>query len=408
MREVRKDGHMSYSNSEIMKKAESVHDYAVNIRRTIHKHPEVGMQEFKTAALIRGELDKMGIPYRDKVGGTGVVGLITGTAGGQGKVIGLRADMDAISVQEINKVPYASEIPGISHACGHDAHVAMLLAAAKVLNDIRDKFSGSVKLLFQPAEEGPGGAKPMIEDGALENPKVDAVVGFHVSSAKKTGKIGLKSGPVHAAQDEINIVIKGKGGHAASPHKTVDAVVLAAQAVSALQTVVSRKVDPTKNAVLTIGTISGGYRHNIIADRVEMTGTYRFFDEELKMNLRKWTEEILAGVTRSVGGDFEITYKDGYPGTINSPVMYEKVKKYLNDLFGTDTTCDFDDLSMGAEDFSYFCKAVPSMFIRLGTGGKNGEFSKPHHSSEFDVDEEAFINGIASFVKISLEFLNEK
>jgi amidohydrolase len=399
---------MGYKNSEIIEKAESVHDYAVDIRRTIHRHPEVGMQEFKTTELIRRELDKMGIPYRDKVGGTGVVGLITGQAEGPGKVIGLRADMDAISVQEINKVPYASEVPGISHACGHDAHVAMLLGAARVLNDMRDKFAGSVKLLFQPAEEGPGGAKPMIEDGALENPKVDAVVGFHVSSGEKTGDVFMKPGVDHASQDEIYIVIKGKGGHAASPHKTVDAVILAAQAVTALQTVVSRRVNPAKSAVLTIGTINGGYRHNIIADRVEMTGTFRFIDDELKMNLRKWTEEVLSGVTRSVGGDYEITYKDGYPASVNSPVMYEKVKGYLTDLLGADKVHDFSEASMGAEDFSYFCKAVPSLFMRLGTGGRNGEFSKPHHSSEFDVDEEGLVNGIASFVKISLEFLKEK
>jgi amidohydrolase len=399
---------MSYTNKDILEKSQSVHDYTVKIRREIHINPEVGMQEFKTAELVRGELDKMGIPYRDKVGGTGIVGLITGKAEGPKKVIGLRADMDAISVHEINKVPYASQVPGISHACGHDAHVAMLLGASKILNDMRNEFSGSVKLLFQPAEEGPGGAKPMIEEGALENPKVDAIVGFHVTSGEKTGRVGLKPGPVHAAQDEINIVIKGKGGHAASPHKTVDAVILAAQAVNALQTVVSRKVDPAFNAVLTIGTIKGGYRHNIIADRVEMTGTFRFFEEDLKMNLRKWTEQVLEGTTRPVGGDFEIKYLDGYPATINSREMYEKVKIYLTDLLGSYMVYDYEKPSMGAEDFSYFCKAVPSMFMTLGTGGKNGEFSKPHHSTEFDVDEEGMINGVASFVKISLEFLKEK
>lgn len=398
---------MNITNQQIMEKAEEVFDYTVRIRRKIHMYPEVGMKEFKTASLICKELEQMGIPYRDNVGGTGVVGLIKGEGkGGTGKVIGLRADMDALTIQEKNDVPYASKIDGVMHACGHDGHVAMLLGAAKILNEMKSQFNGSVKLIFQPAEEGPGGALPMIKDGALKDPPVDAVVGIHLSSGDKTGRMGTKSGAVHAAQDEFEIIIKGVGGHAAYPHRSVDAVVLAARAVLGLQTVVSRRVDPLKPAVLTIGTINGGYRHNIIADTVTMRGTYRYLDTRLKDKLRKWTEEVLEGVTKPVGGDFEVKYVDGYPSTDNDPQLSKNVTAWLTDLLGKENIIPIDNPSMGAEDFAYFCREVPSLFLKLGSGGENGEFSNPHHHPRFDIDEKAFINGVASFVKISLEFIS--
>ncbi len=395
---------MENLNEFLLKQSKNLYEYVVNIRRKIHSHPELGMQEFKTSQLICEELDKMGIPYKKGIAKTGVVGLIEGRE--KGKVIGFRADMDALPLQEKNNVPYASKIDGVMHACGHDGHVAMLLGAAKVLKDLKDHLKGSVKLIFQPAEEGPGGAKPMIEEGVLENPKVDAMVGFHLSSGDKTGVIGFKKGPIHAAYCEFRILIKGKGGHAAYPHLSTDAIVMAAQSIMGFQTVISRRKNPTQPAVLTVGTIKGGYRHNIIADEVEMTGTYRFLDEKIGRNLRIWTEEVLKGVTEPLGGKYEIEYFDGYPPTVNDENLHDLIKKWLLDLLGEEHIEDMKEASMGAEDFSYFSQKVPSLFMKLGAGGENKEFSNPHHHPQFDFDEKALPYGVACFSKIAMEFLS--
>jgi len=390
-------------NKEILEKAEELFPFMQKIRRQIHMHPELGMKEFKTAQLIKDELDKMGIPYRDKVANTGIVGLIKGKK--PGRVLGIRADMDALPITEVSDKEYASKIEGIMHACGHDAHVAILLGSAKILNDYKDKFKGVVKLLFQPAEEGPGGAKPMVEEGALENPKVDNIIGLHVGSGLKTGVIGVKEGPTHASQDELRITITGHGGHAAYPHRSVDAIVIAAQVITALQTVVSRNVEPTEPSVFTIGTINGGYRHNIIADRVEMTGTIRYFSDELGKMKKEKIEKIVAGITRAMGGDYEFEVVWGYPAAINDVEFAREIKGYLTDLLGDEIVFNVEKPTMGSEDFAYFSREVPSVFLRLGSGGKNKEFSKPHHHPEFDVDENAMVNGCAAFVKIAMEYL---
>lgn len=398
---------MAVTNEEILNKTGEVFDYTVGLRRKIHKYPELGMEEFKTATLIKEQLDIMGIPHRDEVGGTGVVGVIEGTKEGEGKVIGIRADMDALPIEEVGDREYKSQVAGVSHACGHDAHVAMLLGATRVLNDIKDEFAGKVVLIFQPAEEGPGGAKPMIEQGALKDPDVDAMIAIHVSSMTETGLVKICNGPVHAAQDQFEIDIKGTGGHAAYPHLSNDAIIMASRAVLALQTIVSRRINPLKPAVLTIGTVNGGYRHNVIADKVKLTGTLRFFDDELKLKIREWINEVLNGVTKPVGGDYEVKYIDGYPATVNDQDFYKDVMTWLTDLLGEEKVKEDETPTMGAEDFSYFANEVPSVFMGLGTGGKNKEYAKPHHHPEFDIDEDAFHEGIASFVKIAMEFLKK-
>lgn len=390
-------------NEEIMKKADELFPFMQKIRRQIHMYPELGMNEFKTAQLIKDKLDEMGIPYRDKVANTGIVGLIEGKE--PGKVLGIRADMDALPITEDSDKEYASKIKGIMHACGHDSHVATLLGAAKILNDYKDKFKGTVKLIFQPAEEGPGGAQPMIEEGVLENPKVDRIVGLHVGSGLKTGLVGVKEGPTHASQDEIYITIKGHGGHAAYPHRSVDAIIIAAQVVTALQTIVSRIVDPTEPSVFTIGTIEGGYRHNVIADRVKLTGTIRFFNDDVGQIKREKIEKIVAGITKAFGGDYEFQVVRGYPSAINDVEFAREIKGYLTDLLGNEIIYDVEKPTMGAEDFAYFSREVPSVFLRLGSGGENKEFSRPHHHPGFDVDEKAMINGCAAFVKIAMEYL---
>ncbi len=395
---------MNCTNETILKQAGDVHKYVVDIRRTIHRNPELGMQEKKTAALICSNLEEMGIPYRSGVGGTGVVGIIDGTAPGEGKVIALRADMDALPIQEASDVEYKSQVDGVFHACGHDAHVAMLLGAARILSENRHWFPGKVVLLFQPAEEGPGGAEPMVKDGALDNPPVDGVIGFHVASADPTGIVKVTPGPMHAAVTEVRIIIRGRGGHAAYPHRSVDAIVLAAQAIMSFQTVISRRVDPVTPAVFTIGTINGGYRHNVIADEVVMTGTFRYFDDRLRDDLVRWTREILDGITKPVGGDYEIGFIFGYPATINHEEFSRFIGKHLTDLLGPEKVLQEKEPSMGGEDFSYFARKVPGVFMMLGTRGKNGEYAHPHHHPCFDIDEEAMKNGVASFVKIAVEF----
>ncbi len=391
------------SNKEILKKSEELFSFMQAARRQLHQYPEVGMQEFRTAAYIREKLDEAGIPYRDKVGGTGVVGLIEGKA--PGKCIALRADMDALTIQEKTDTEYASKLDGFMHACGHDAHVAILLGAGRVLNEIKDQFNGSVKLFFQPAEEGPGGAKPMIDDGAMENPHVDAVAGFHVSSHNKTGQVGIHRGVNHAAMQELDIIVTGKGGHAAYPHTTVDAVVIACAVVNELQTVVARKVDPLDSAVVTVGTINGGYRRNIIADRIEMQGTIRYLKEETGDILRKNISDICNNIASSMGGSCEVIFGESYPPVVNDNKLSIQFEDSLKDLLGEDRFFTVEHPTMGAEDFAFFASAVPSVFMRLGSGGENGEFSQPHHNSKFDLDEKALPTGCAGFVKLTLDFL---
>ena len=392
-------------NKEILKKSEELFPFMQAARRQFHKYPEVGMKEFKTAEYVKEKLDEMGIPYRDKVGGTGVVGLIEGNA--PGKCIALRADMDALTIQEANDVEYASKIDGIMHACGHDAHTAILLGTAKLLNGIKDKFKGSVKLLFQPAEEGPGGAEPMVKDGALENPPVDAAVALHVSSARETGLMGISEGVNHAAMCELDITVTGVGGHAAYPHRSVDAIVIAARVVCELQTIISRMIDPMEPAVITIGKINGGYRRNIIADKIEMLGTIRYLNEETGDLLKTNIEGITAEVCKSMGGDYKVVFGKSYPPLVNDKELAQKIKGYLGELLGEEKLFPVEKPTMGAEDFAYFAREVPSVFMRLGSGGKNEEYSHPHHHPNFDLDEQALITGCAAFSKISVEFLNE-
>jgi amidohydrolase len=393
-------------NETILKKSEELFPFMRDIRREIHMHPEPGFQEFNTSRIIRENLDKLGIPYKAGFAETGVVGLIEGRA--PGKVIGLRADMDALSLHEETDVPYKSKREGFMHACGHDAHVATLLGTAAVLNENRDKFDGAVKLFFQPAEEGPGGAEPMIQQGCMENPHVDAVIAFHVSNGYKTGLIGIHGGPTHAAQNEIRITITGKGGHAATPEKGIDAIVIAAQAINALQTVVSRSIDPLDPAVLTIGTIKGGTRQNIIAEEVVMTGTVRYLNDKVGERIHQAIRRILDGVTQANGGSYKIEILEGYPAVHNNRELAEKLKGYVIDLFGQKGYFEVDRPTMGAEDFAYFARLVPSVFMRLGTGGDDPTKYHNHHSSLFDIDEKGMITGCAGFAKMAIEFLNDK
>ena len=296
------------------------------LRRRIHRQPELGFEEMLTSALVVGELERLGITYR-RVAQTGIVGVIRG--GLPGKTVGLRADMDALPITERSGEPFASEIPGKMHACGHDAHTAMLLGAAEVLQTHRATVPGNVVLLFQPAEEGPGGAKPMIEQGALDDPHVEAVAMLHVDVRYEAGTLGVAGGPVNASADELRIVVRGKGGHGAYPHTAIDAIPPSAAIITALQNIASRETDPLKSVIVTIGTIAGGYRNNVIADEVVMTGTLRAHDPQIRNELAPRVRRIVDGVASAYNVKAEVIIDHGYPPVINDAPLAAHVRAYL-------------------------------------------------------------------------------
>lgn len=383
---------------------EGLYRYMVDIRRDLHRHPELGLRETRTAALIATELEKMGIDVTTKIAETGVMGVLTG--GKPGRVIGLRADMDALPIQDAKEgCPYRSQVDGVMHACGHDGHVAMLLGAAKYLSQMREDLPGTVKFFFQPAEEGPGGARPMIEQGVLKNPDVEAVYGIHLWNDLMVGKVQLQYGTSMAAVDEVRISIHGEGGHGASPHQTVDAIVTAASAITALQTVVSRQIDPVHPAVLSIGTIRGGYRHNVIADKVEMTGTLRTLYPSTKQRIKERVDGILRGVTSAFGGSYDFELVPIYPATVNDEHTTRLAHKVVTDLFGEEAVVVKAEPSMGSEDFSFFGQQVPSTFLMVGSRNPAKGLVYPHHHPKFDFDEEAFRYGAAVLIGCVLNYL---
>jgi len=364
---------------------------AIAIRRDIHRFPELGFEEERTAAIVERELDALGIEHR-RVAGTGVVGIVRGEL--PGRVAGLRADMDALPLDERSGESFSSEIPGRMHACGHDAHTAMLLGAAAVLQHERASLHGTTVLLFQPAEEGPGGALPMIEAGAMEDPRIDAVAMLHVDVRLETGTIGFVAGACNAAADEFHVTIAGRGGHGASPHTAVDTIPCAAATVLALQNLAARETDPLKTIVVTIGTIQGGYRNNIIADRVFMTGTFRTQDAQVRNELEGRARRIVENVAAAYGatGTLEVLY--GYPAVVNDGELARTFRAYLG------TTSSLEVLAppptMGGEDFAYFAERAPGLMIRHGIRSVAKGAVHPGHSAEFRVDEDALPYGIAT------------
>jgi amidohydrolase len=368
----------------------------IAVRRQIHRFPEGGFEEEKTAALVERELDEIGISHR-RVAKTGIVGIIEGEK--PGKVAALRADMDALPITEQSGEPFSSEIPGMMHACGHDAHTAMLLGAARELTSSRKNLAGKVVLLFQPAEEGPGGALPMIEEGALDDPRVDAIAMLHVDQRFDTGTVGIASGPVNAAAEELYITIQGVGGHGASPHRAVDAIPCAAAVVLALQNIAAREIDPLGSVVVTIGTIEGGYRNNVIADKVAMSGTIRTFDPEVRSSIEARVRRIIDGVTAAYNCKADVKLIYGYPPVVNDGQLATEFSAHM--MEHTSIPIVRPAPTMGAEDFSYFAQRVPGVLMRLGI--RNEAFGSVHsgHSPQFKVDEGAFPTGIAALVEFA-------
>lgn len=369
----------------------------VTWRRDLHQHPELGFEEFRTADVIAQKLTDWGIDHQTGVAKTGIVATIEGTQ--PGPVLAIRADMDALPVQEANQVPYRSLHDGRMHACGHDGHVAIALGTAYYLTQHRDQLSGTVKFIFQPAEESPGGAKPMIEAGALKKPDVDAIIGLHLWNNLPLGTVGVRSGPLMAAVELFECHIQGKGGHGAMPHQTVDSVVVSAQIVNTLQTIVSRTLNPLDSAVVTVGELHAGVANNVIADSARMTGTVRYFNPELEGIIGQRVEDIIAGICQSHGATYDLNYWHLYPAVINDAKMADLVRSVAETVIETPAGVVPECQTMGGEDMSFFLQAVPGCYFFLGAANPELGLAYPHHHPRFDFDETALGIGVELFLR---------
>ncbi len=364
----------------------------IEIRRHIHANPELSYQEFETSKFVQQKLTEFGIPFEIKAT-TGVVGLIKGK-NPENRIIALRADMDALPIKEENEVPYKSKVDGVMHACGHDVHTTCLLGAAKILSELKDEWEGTVKLIFQPGEEkNPGGASLMIKDGVLENPAPQAILALHVHTMMDTGKLCFRSGKVMASADELYFTIKGKGGHAASPHLAVDPILISSQLVIALQQVVSRNNNPFNPSVLSITSFNGGNTTNVIPGEVKLMGTFRAMDEQWRFEAHELIRNISENIVHSMGGEVDLHIDVGYPCVYNSEKVNDAAMKAAETFLGTEYVSE-TELRMGAEDFGYYAQEIPACFFRLGTMNKNKGITSGVHTPTFNVDEDAIETGM--------------
>ncbi len=388
--------------TELLAAAQALAAGVVADRRAIHQHPELMYQEHRTAALVAGRLRELGLDVRTGVGGTGVVGVLHGF--GPGKTVLLRADMDALPIQERNDLPFVSAYPGVMHACGHDGHTAMLLGVAKLLAGRRDQFAGAVKFMFQPAEEGGAGAMRMIDDGLLNEPAVDGAFALHVSPGHKTGQVAVTAGPRNASADEFTITIRGKGGHAARPEATVDTIVVAAHLTTMLQTLVSRETAASDQAVVTVGSFVAGAAHNVIPDTVVMKGTVRTYRRRVQRHLERRISELAHGVATAMRATAEVEYRTLYPSVVNHEAEAHLVEHAIRDILGPDAYVK-DGARMASEDFSFVLQRVPGALFSLGVRPPDGERPRSVHTPEFDLDEAALPIGVAVMAGVALRFL---
>ncbi|MFT9846663.1 M20 metallopeptidase family protein [Aneurinibacillus sp. REN35] len=385
---------------------DKVFEDVLQMRRHLHAHPEISGEEFQTSAYIQKKLTEYGIKFEAGYAKTGVLGIIEG--GRPGGTVAIRADIDALPILEKNNDEYISKFPGKMHACGHDAHTAMLLGAGRVINEIKEQLSGKVLLVFQPAEEdGPiGGAKPMMDDGVFNNNPPDVIFAQHVWPNLSVGQVGIREGVMMGNSDRFSITIKGAGGHASMPHQAIDAIVAASQMVNALQSIISRNVDPIDCVVLTVGKMGGGYRYNVIAEKVTLEGTIRTFKEKTKMMAKKRFFEIVENTAKAMGIEVEIEYLDGYPSTINTPKWAAHVRSTTRTLFGEESLPEITP-SLCGEDFSRFLEKYPGAFIWLGTQVENEEEQKPLHDPKFKINEKALPLGVKLLVHTVVNALEE-
>ncbi|WP_457624376.1 M20 family metallopeptidase [Persephonella sp.] len=396
------------AKEEIRKAAQEIKEEIISWRRHIHMHPELSGEEKNTSRFVASKLKEFGVDeVIENFGGTtAVVGIIKGK---HDVTAALRADMDALPMQEKTGKPYASRIPNVMHSCGHDAHTAILLGAAKILTGLKEHLQGNVKLIFQPCEERHdcGGAKKLVEEGVLQNPDVSAIFGLHVFPELPAGKVGTRIGHFMASSDVFTIKIKGKGAHASRPHQGVDSVLVAAQVINTLHHIVSRKVDPLHPAVLTIGRIQGGYADNIIPDEVEMGGTVRTLSLELRDQIPKWMEHAIWGVTLSYGAAYEFDYRQGTPPVINDEKTTRFALGMMRDLLGKENVVELPEPTMGGEDFAEYLMKVPGTFIRLGIRNEEKGIKAPLHSPLFDIDEDALPVGASIMAYLAYKWVEE-
>lgn len=387
---------------DIKNRVDELFDSLVDIRRDFHMNPELSTKEFRTGDKICEYLDAWHIEYERGIADTGIVGIIRGKSG---KTIGIRADIDALPIEESVDLDFKSKNQGVMHACGHDAHTTILLGTAKILKEMENELTGHVKLFFQPAEEAVGGADRMIKAGCLENPKVDHTIGLHVMPNIPVGSVELKYGKLNGNSGSVKIIVKGKKGHAAYPDTAVDAIVLASSVVNNLQTLVSRSVSPLNSVVLTFGKINGGTKGNIITDKVELVGTLRALDTPSRIFAKDKIKQITEQTCKALGGEAEIIFKDGYVALINDDKVVKHVHDVALETLGADKILMKEFPSMGGEDFSYFAEQVPSAFYHLGCMNEDKHMDFPLHSGNFQLDEECLRVGVLMQVKTTLSLL---
>jgi amidohydrolase len=392
------------SMEEVQQKTESIQKDMVELRRHFHKFPEISNKEVKTAALLLEKMEAIGLEVKSGLAGTGLTGLLRG--GHPGKTIGIRAEMDALPIQDKKETPYRSGIPGVMHACGHDLHMAATLGTAQILSEYKEQLHGNVKFIFQPSEEKISGAERMISAGILQDPDVSAIFGFHAFPPLPTGVIGIKYGVMMASADRFSIHIYGKSGHAAKPHLGVDAILIASMVINAIHHIISRSIDPVHPAVVSIGMIRGGSAENIISDHVEMRGTIRAVSEEVREPIAHKIDDIARGITEGMGGRYRFNLERGSPPLDNHPGITRLVELSAEEIIGADRVIRLEEPSMGGEDFSYYIEHVPGSYFRLGTGSEEKDTCHYLHSDFFDVDEDAIKEAVKVLCWSTIQYLN--
>src|SRR5882724_12193665 len=379
-------------NDKIKQLAEQYSPEFISIRRHLHEYPELSYQEFETSKFVQGKLSETGIPFRT-MATTGVVGTIKGKNPDK-RVIALRADMDALPIREENDVPYRSRNEGIMHACGHDVHTTILLGAARILHELRDEWEGTIKLIFQPGEEkNPGGASLMIKEGVLEDPKPQAIFGLHVHPGLEIGKLSFRGGMVMASADELYFTIKGKGGHAAAPHTTVDTILVASHLIVALQQIISRNRNPLSPSVLSISSIQGGHTTNVIPSEVKLMGTFRAMDEQWRFQAHELIRKQATELVHSMGAEIDLHIDVGYPMVHNDEALDKVARAEAREFLGAERVQE-TEMRMGAEDFGYYTQQIPGCFYRLGVMNVEKGIISGVHTPTFNIDEDAIENGI--------------
>lgn len=389
---------------QVRQLAREIHEDSIAIRRHLHQNPELSFQEHQTAAFVKAQLDELGIPHRT-MADTGIVGEITGTLSLSDRVVALRADLDALPIQEVDGRSYGSKNAGVMHACGHDAHTASLLGAARILQQLRPHFAGTIRLIFQPAEERlPGGASLMIKEGVLENPKPEAVIGQHVMPMIPAGQVGFRAGKYMASTDELYMTITGRGGHGAQPQQNIDPVLVTAHILTALQQVVSRYADPRIPSVLSFGKVIAEGATNVIPNQVYLEGTFRTVDETWRGEAHQRMRKLAEGIADSMGASCELEIRHGYPFLVNEEVLTNQAKGFAEEYLGAENVLDLD-IWMAAEDFAYYSQVADACFYRLGTGNAERGITAAVHTPAFDIDESALETGTGLFAYIALRRL---